>query len=133
MAYFNQTQPYYPMYQPQTYTNTSAAVSFSASPQNTFVWVSGEQAARSYPVAPGATVLMMDSDASTFYIKKADASGKPFPLEIYDFVRRDETPAAAAGANQNFVKMEELDGIIEEKVKAILSANKNKNKGGGKL
>lgn len=127
MAYFNQTQPYYPTYQPQTYSNQP-----SVSPQNTFVWVSGEQAARSYPVAPGATVLMMDSDASTFYIKKADASGRPFPLEIYDFVRRDETPATAAGTNQNFVKMEELDGIIEEKVKKFLSANKNKNKGGGK-
>lgn len=41
------------------------------------LWVQGEAAARSYLVAPNSTVLLMDSDASRFYLKSADNAGMP--------------------------------------------------------
>lgn len=41
------------------------------------LWVQGENAARSYLVAPNSTVLLMDSDASRFYLKSADNAGMP--------------------------------------------------------
>lgn len=132
MAYFNQTPvaPYQQSYSMTVPTQTPQPTSMNIQP-NTFVWVSGEQAARSYPIAPGATVLMMDSEAQTFYIKKADSSGRPFPLEIYDFAPRAMQQQAAPQAESNFVKMEDIDRIVEEKVNAAL-ANRNKNKGGNK-
>jgi len=133
MAYFNQTPA--AQYYPQSYSTTAPnSINFQPTQTqqpNTFVWVSGEQAARSYPIAPGATVLMMDSEAQTFYIKKADASGRPFPLEIYDFAPRAAQQQTAPQAESNFVKMEDIDRIVEEKVNAAL-ANRNKNKGGNK-
>lgn len=132
MAYFNQT-PVAPYQQPySTIAPNTMNIQPTQTPQpNTFVWVSGEQAARSYPIAPGATVLMMDSEAQTFYIKKADASGRPFPLEIYDFAPRAAQQQLSPQAESNFVKMEDIDRIVEEKVNAAF-ANRNKNKGGNK-
>lgn len=59
------------------------------------IWVQGEEGAKAYMVAPGNTVLLMDSDGSSFYLKSADASGMPQPLRIFDYVERQ------AGANRH--------------------------------
>ena len=40
-------------------------------------WVSGEQEARGYLIAPNSAVALWDSTAPTVYLKQADASGKP--------------------------------------------------------
>lgn len=50
-------------------------------------WVSGEQEARNWMIAPNAAVALWDSTAPTVYLKQADASGKP-SLKIYDLVER---------------------------------------------
>lgn len=44
---------------------------------NGILWVSGEIGAKSYLVAPGTTVLLMDSEAQKFYIKTSDIAGMP--------------------------------------------------------
>ena len=44
------------------------------------IWVSGEAGAKSYLVAPGNTVMLLDAENSVFYLKSADASGMPLPL-----------------------------------------------------
>ena len=51
-------------------------------------WVQGEAGAKAWFVAPGNTVLLMDSDGSSFYLKTADASGMPQPLRIFDYKER---------------------------------------------
>lgn len=61
-------------------------------------WVSGEQEARNWMIAPNAAVALWDSSAPTVYLKKADASGKP-SLTIYDLVERAETPRTAPTAD----------------------------------
>ncbi len=53
-----------------------------------YCWVDGEQAARSWIVNPGETVLLMDSNATAFYLKSADGTGKPLPLRIFDYTER---------------------------------------------
>lgn len=53
------------------------------------LWVQGETGARAYMVAPGQTVLLMDSEGSSFFIKSADASGMPLPLRIFDYKERE--------------------------------------------
>lgn len=82
----NYGYPYY-QYQPQAYSPASMQ-SQQASSQN-LIWVQGEAGAKSYLVAPGQSVLLMDSEDSVFYIKSADASGMPMPLRIFDYKERN--------------------------------------------
>ena len=51
-------------------------------------WVQGEAGAKSYAIAPGQSVLLVDSEKDVFYIKTSDASGMPMPLRIFDFKER---------------------------------------------
>jgi hypothetical protein len=52
-----------------------------------FIWVQGEAGAKSYMVAPGNHVLLMDSEQCAFYIKSADAAGMP-SMRAFDYVER---------------------------------------------
>lgn len=52
------------------------------------IWVQGEAGAKSFLVAPGNTVMLMDSEGERFYLKSADASGMPMPLRIFDYKER---------------------------------------------
>lgn len=56
------------------------------------VWVQGETGAKSYLVAPGCTVMLMDSEGDRFFLKSADASGMPMPLRIFEYKERASTP-----------------------------------------
>lgn len=58
-------------------------------------WVSGEQEARGYLIAPNSAVALWDSNAPTIYLKQADASGRP-SLKIYDLVERTSNPSTQA-------------------------------------
>ena len=55
------------------------------------VWVSGEQEAMGYLVAPNSAVALWDSNAPTIYLKQADASGKP-SIKVFDLVERTQRP-----------------------------------------
>lgn len=61
-------QAYQPMYQPQLPAQSQG---------NGMLWVQGEAAAKSWAVAPGASVVLWDSEAPIIYIKSADTSGIP--------------------------------------------------------
>lgn len=74
-------------------------------------WVSSEQEARGYLIAPNSAVALWDSTAPTVYLKQSDASGKP-TLKIYDLVERTETPRAAPQEKGvEFVTREEFDRL----------------------
>ena len=74
-------------------------------------WVSNEQEARGYLIAPNSAVALWDSTAPTVYLKQADASGKP-TLKIYDLVERTETASnAPQKPGVEFVTREEFDRL----------------------
>lgn len=74
-------------------------------------WVSSEQEARGYLIAPNSAVALWDSTAPTVYLKQSDASGKP-TLKIYDLVERAETPRTAPQKpGVEFVTREEFDRL----------------------
>ena len=83
------------------------------------IWVSGEAGAKSYLVAPGNTVMLLDAENSVFYLKSADASGMPLPLRIFDYKERTTTAqqafggaATGEGVNlDNFVTRKEFDEL----------------------
>ena len=74
-------------------------------------WVSGEQEARGYLIAPNSAVALWDSSAPTVYLKQSDASGKP-TLKIYDLVERAETaPNVPQKPGVEFVTRKEFDAL----------------------
>ena len=82
------------------------------------LWVSGEVGAKSYLVAPNSTVLLMDSDASRFYLKSADQSGMP-SLRIFEYTEVTNAPQTSVIApnsdlkelDSKYVTREEYDGL----------------------
>lgn len=84
-----------------------------ASQQSPILWVQGEEAAKAYMVAPGATVLLMDSEGQSFYLKSTDPQGMPLPLRIFDYVERTaqkplEQPQISTG---EFVTRREFEAL----------------------
>lgn len=79
------------------------------------IWVQGEAGAKSFLVAPGQTVQLMDSEAEVFYIKASDASGVPLPLRIFDYRERTTGAQRPAQAAQNppvdYVTRAEYDAL----------------------
>lgn len=91
-------------------------------PQNNgIVWVQGEAGAKSYLVGAGNSVILMDSEDSTFYIKSTDASGMPLPLRTFDYTERKaeqhtNLPLQAQNASQSEIDshMSAIDERIHE-------------------
>ena len=65
------------------------------------LWVQGEAGAKSWAVAPGKSVMLMDSESNTFYIKSSDNSGMPMPLRIFDYKERTTQPTQPQVAQHN--------------------------------
>lgn len=92
-------------------------------PQSGVQWVSGEQEARSWMVAPNAAVALWDSTAPTVYLKQADASGKP-TLKVYDIVERlASAPDTQKAPAAEYVTRKEFDALA-----ALVSEMKGKKR-----
>ena len=101
-------------------------------PNNGLIWVQGESGAKSYLVAPNATVMLMDSEGERFYLKSADASGMPLPLRIFDYKERTTAAQQAFGGSvametvnlDNFVTRKEFE---ELRASIALQSNSKNN------
>lgn len=85
---------------------------------NGILWVQGEAGAKSFMVAPGNSVMLMDSENQVFYIKGADTSGMPLPLRVFDYTERPQPqpgsatpPAAQPAPEQDYVTREEFKAL----------------------
>lgn len=91
---------------------------------NGIIWVQGEEGAKAYMVAAGNSVMLMDSDASVFYIKSADASGVPNPLRIFDYTERTSAQRAPAQPAQQpaveYIPRAEFEALAE-RVAALIA------------
>jgi hypothetical protein len=86
-------------------------------------WVQGEIGARAYPIAPGSSVLLMDSEAQNFYIKSADNSGMP-SLKKYAYSEVIEEPLKLESkdpANFDTAQLASRDEVkqLQEKIKEL--------------
>ena len=129
--------PYYPAYQPQMYQNQYAPQQHGG-----LIWVQGIEAAKSFPVSAGQSVLLMDSESNAFFIKTADASGMPLPLRIFDYAERtaqnapktaQETRTEPSIDLSAYVTRDELESRIAQ-IRADYehkdNRNQNQQKGG---
>ncbi len=83
------------------------------------LWVQGIEGAKSHFVSPGQSVLLMDSESNSFFIKTADASGMPMPLRVFDYKERTaqqtpQHPTAATIDTSGFITREEFEARIKE-------------------
>lgn len=130
---------YFPQfYQPQMpYMNTAPNPMPQQAPQmpqngvqtqsNGITWVQGEAAAKSYPVAPGQSVLLMDSEESIMYIKSTDTSGMPLPLRIFDYTERKKDNVksdVASVPSDDYVSREEFNEFKEDVKRSIKGIRK---------
>lgn len=83
---YPQFQPGYPQagnypYMQQQYNQQPAQQMVQPAPDpqpyGGIIWVQGEAGAKSYIVASGNTVLLMDSEGNKFYLKSVDNAGMP--------------------------------------------------------
>lgn len=75
------------------------------------IWVQNKFAADVYLVAPNSFVRLWDASRPVFYEKRADANGRPLPLEVYEYkkvVMQTETETNNAVNYQ-----EQIDSIIK--------------------
>lgn len=101
---------------------------------NGLIWVSGEIGAKSYLMAPGSTVMLMDSESSRFYIKSTDNAGMP-SIRTYEYKECVQNAPQALNSNDNvisnnFITREEFDDLrakyeeLEKQIKKPIPAKK---------
>lgn len=99
---YNYGQPQYSWSQPTPATNY-------------FAWVQGEAAAQAFQVAPGSTVMLMDSENPVLYMKSADNTGRPSPMQkMYLVSEEDYNKIQNEPKNSDFVTKEDLQKAIDE-------------------
>lgn len=110
MAYYNgfpaTYQPIYPVQQAPVMQTQNQG-------QNGLIWVQGEQAAKSYLVAPNTTVQLWDSEEKVIYLKSADASGMP-SMKILDYTIRGDAGAASVVPGAEYATKDEVNALAEK-------------------
>lgn len=115
---------YQPYYQNNTYPTQQ---NIMPAQQSGIIWVQGEAAAKSYPVAPNTSVSLWDSEANVIYIKSADASGMP-SMKIVDYTMRDtSTRSPEIAPKSDFVTKDDLVPIRKDidALKAKIEVNED--------
>lgn len=74
------------------------------------IWVQNQAGAEAYLLAPNSFVRLWDSSEPIFYEKKSDATGRPYPLEIYEYKRREPLRAPEA-QNPNKSLYDEIEAL----------------------
>lgn len=115
--YPGNTMNFQPQYQQPMYQQPVGMQPQAPQPmQDDRIWVANEQAADSYQIVPNGFVRLWDSNQSVFYEKRADATGRPWPLVAYEYKpRAATTPEAATSVND----WEDRLKAVEEKLKAM--------------
>lgn len=131
--------PNYPYALPQTYTpyypqqyNYVPQPQQQPQQQSTnsgLIWVQGESGAKSYLVAPGNTVLLMDSESQKFYIKSADASGMPMPLRIFEYAEIKPQNASQKHESSSGIDMSSYvtKNELEQKLAELRGSNNDQS------
>lgn len=118
MAYYNAGFPatYQPVYQYQQPVQQNQQTGLN--------WIQGEQAAKSYLVAPNSTVVLFDSESQVIYLKSADASGMP-SIKVLDYTIREtgrNAPVSPVDTSSDkcaeYATKSEIDGVLKQ-IKAL--------------
>lgn len=130
--YPNYYQPNYtqPNYGQLNYAN-SVAQQNQMQQGNSITWVLGENAAKSFPVGAGQTVVLMDREEPIMYMKSVDQSGMPLPLRIFDITERTSEKQGSTVTKEvttnDYVSRKEFDEFRESVKRSINGFRKPHN------
>lgn len=85
---------------------------------NGLIWVQGEAGAKSWFVAPGATVLLMDSENPRFYMKSADMNGVP-AMRTFEYNEVGAPKPQEAPQAVNFVTVDAFNEFRDDVLKRL--------------
>lgn len=111
----------YNNYYPQFYQAPQSQ--YMQQQNNGITWVQGENSAKSYPVAAGQSILLMDSESPVMYIKSTDQSGVPLPLRVFDYKERSQSRSNAQEQKTNYISRDEFEAFRNE-IRAELRQSK---------
>jgi len=125
-------------YQQQYYPNLQMPLQPPQMPQNGvqsssngITWVLGENAAKSFPVGAGQTVVLMDREEPIMYMKSVDQSGMPLPLRIFDITERTSEKQSSNVTKEvttnDYVSRKEFDEFRESVKRSINGFRKPHN------
>ena len=137
--YYQQPQMQAPM-NPIPQQPQQRAPQTQSPPINGFVWVRDRAECSSYLVAPGESMLLMNSELPELYLVSRDASGKYNPTEVYALVRQDtqqrpiqtqaqpqpQQPVQQIDTSQ-FVTVSDVEKIVQSRIDKLLKKPNNQN------
>ena len=119
----------FPMSYPQMYAQSYQQPQMAQN-QGGIIWIQGENAAKSYLVAPNSTVVLFDSESQTIYLKSADSTGLP-SMRILDYTIRDQKAHNGVFSKpvEDFATKQEMDALRAEleQIKAHLKGGPNES------
>lgn len=92
-------------------------------------WVSSQEEANNWLVAPGHSVTMRDVNNRYIYIKSRDANGIPAPLRIFEDISagvQQDIPSLPQIDLSRYITHDELEDILSERLKRPAKAMKEK-------
>ncbi len=99
------------------------------------IWVQNQAAAEAYLMAPNSFVRLWDANSPVFYEKRSDITGRPMPLEAYEYKRK--APAETLLQNSGAIDYQkEIDGILrrlEALEKGVLNEHTESNDNDSKV
>lgn len=116
--------PYSPIYGTPTNYNQPQQT------QDERIWVQNEASAEAYLVAPSGFARLWSANDNKFYEKRADATGRPLPMEIYEY-KRISPKIATLSDEPNKLSSEDIDAKIEAlsaRIEALEKAKKGATK-----
>lgn len=93
----------------------------------------GDNAAKAYPVMPGSTMLLMDTENPYIYFKTVAFNGMPQPLKKFRIEEVNEAPVEdipVAKEVSNFVTKDDFNSAIAE-LKELIQQRPNYSKNRG--
>lgn len=119
MAYNPYINPYFGQ---QNYQNNMqmpqqmVGAQMSQPAQDERIWVQSATAAENYLVAPNSFVRLWDSTAPRFYERRSDATGRPFPMETYEYKKVNASSNTSDEFLTHFKALEMRIDALERKV-----------------
>ncbi len=102
--------------------------------QDDRIWVSNQQAVVCYLFSPDGFARLWGSSCSRFYEKRADATGRPLPMEIYEYTKVSPQ-ISNFGKEASNLSIEDINArfdAITERIDALEKAKKGAVKNGTK-
>ena len=120
--YKNNYPPMYPSQQPQPQAANPYAAPASNN-MNNYTYVNGIEGAKAFQVAPGQTVLLIDSDNPIFYFKTSNSIGQS-SIRMFKFeeIHENDKPNVQYATMNDF---NNLKNRVDELFKRYKGENKN--------